>query len=146
MEASLPVPAPTVYPETEPFWQGTAQGRLVLPRCEDCGVTIWYPRSFCPKCGSRNVAWFEATGHGQIYSFTECYRGSGEYRKLASYILALVELDEGPRLMTNLVDVDPDNIAVGKPVEVVFHDTGEGSSLVRFRLADEHAPNPIGVQ
>jgi hypothetical protein len=106
---------------------------LLLARCEDCGVVIWYPRAFCPVCGSRSTSWVEACGRGVVYSFTVARRGVGPYRDAAPYVVAYVELAEGPRVMTNVVDCHPDSVEVGMPVQVVFHDTGQGHALYRFR-------------
>ena len=132
----LPAPSPAVNPETREFWEATAQGRLLLKRCLDCGSVIWYPRALCPECGSLRTEWFEAAGRGRVYSYTVNHRGQGAYAGAAPYVLAYVELDEGPRVMTNLVEAGEDELAVGLPVEVTFHDTGEGSALPRFRPAN----------
>ena len=132
----LPAPSPAVNPETRQFWDATAQGRLLLKRCLDCGSVIWYPRALCPECGSLRTEWFEAAGRGRVYSYTVNHRGQGAYAGAAPYVLAYVELDEGPRVMTNLVEAGEDELAVGLPVEVTFHDTGEGSALPRFRPAN----------
>jgi uncharacterized protein len=135
-ERVLPAPAPYVLPEVKPFWDATAQGRLVLPRCAECETIIWYPRPFCPACGSLKIAWVEATGRGTVYSFTVNRRGQADlpaYRDAGVYVLAYVELEEGPRVMTNIVDCSPDEVKIGQRVEVVFHDTGQGSALPRFR-------------
>jgi uncharacterized OB-fold protein len=129
----LPTRAPGIVPETQEFWDATAQGRLLMKRCDDCGVVIWYPRDVCPDCHSRSTSWFEATGEGEIYSFTVTRRGQGRWRPAAPYVFAYVELDEGPRLMTNVVDCDPDTVHIGQRVSVVFHETGEGPALPRFR-------------
>lgn len=132
----LPAPSPAVNPETREFWEATAQGRLLLKRCLDCGSVIWYPRALCPECGSLRTEWFEAAGRGRVYSYTVNHRGQGAYAGAAPYVLAYVELDEGPRVMTNLVEAGEEELAVGLPVEVTFHDTGEGSALPRFRPAN----------
>jgi hypothetical protein len=131
----LPAPAPAVNPETKEYWDATAQGRLLLKRCLDCGTVIWYPRAYCPQCASLSTEWFPSSGRGQVYSYTVNQRGEGAYAGAVPYVLAYVELDEGPRVMTNIVDADAADLAVGLPVEVVFHDTGEGSALPRFRPA-----------
>jgi len=138
VETSLPAPAPFVNPEVKVFWDATAEGRLVLPKCDDCGTFIWYPRPFCPECASLKISWVPATGRGTVYSFTVNRRGSAdlpEYRQVGAYVLAYVELGEGPRVMTNIVDCDVDAVRIGQRVEAVFHDTGKGSSLIRFRPA-----------
>ncbi len=131
----LPAPAPRIDPEVRPYWDGAAAGRLVLPRCDDCGHVIWYPRPLCPSCGSTAVSWFEASGRGRVYSYTVNSRGEGVWREASPYVLAYVELDEGPRVLTNLVDVAIDAVAVDLAVTAVFVDTGEGTALLRFRPA-----------
>jgi uncharacterized OB-fold protein len=134
----LPAPAPVVTPEVKAFWDATAEGRLVLPQCVDCQELIWFPRPFCPSCASTNITWIEASGRGTVYSFTINRRGVADlpaYRDVGTYVLAYVELDEGPRIMTNIVDVDPDAVAIGQRVEVVFHATGQGTALPRFKPA-----------
>jgi len=132
----LPAPAPAVNPETENFWAATAAGRLLLKRCLDCGSVIWYPRVICPDCSSLHTEWFEASGRGRVYSYTVNHRGEGAYTGRAPFVLAYVELDEGPRMLTNIVGAADAELAVEAPVEVVFHDTGEGSALPRFRLVN----------
>lgn len=140
-DTRLPAPPPAVNPETKEFWDATAQGRLLLKRCLDCGGVIWYPRAFCPQCASPRTEWFASSGRGHVYSYTVNHRGQGAYADAAPYVLAYVELDEGPRVMTNLVEAPGSaadgaaGLAVGLRVEVVFHDTGEGSALPRFRPA-----------
>ena len=134
----LPAPAPTVLPEVKVFWDATAQGRLLLPRCVDCAGVIWYPRPYCGSCASTQVEWIEASGRGTVYSFTVNRRGAADlpaYRDAGVYVLAYVELEEGPRIMTNIVECDPDSVRIGQHVEVVFHDTGQGTALARFRPA-----------
>jgi uncharacterized OB-fold protein len=131
--SELPVFPPVVVPETKPFWDATAEGKLVLPRCNACGVVIWYPRTTCPQCMSTDVSWFEASGRGTVYSFSIVRRQGGPWRDVVPYVLAYVELDEGPRLLTNIVDVDPGEVSIGQAMQAVFHDTGEGTALVRFR-------------
>jgi len=130
---SLPAPAPAVNPETREFWDATAQDRLLLRRCRDCGAVIWYPRAICPECASLNTEWFPAAGRGRIYSYTVNHRGEGAYTGLPPFVLAYVELDEGPRMMTNIVGADPAGLTIGMPVEVTFHDTGDGAALPRFQ-------------
>ncbi|MBV9579476.1 MAG: OB-fold domain-containing protein [Chloroflexi bacterium] len=137
-DSVLPAPAPVVLPEVKPFWAGTAAGELLLPTCQECQAIIWYPRPFCPECASTRVDWVAASGRGTIYSYTVNRRGVADlpaYRNAGVYVLAYVELEEGPRMMTNIVDCDPDSLKIGQPVQLVFHDTGQGSALPRFKPA-----------
>jgi uncharacterized OB-fold protein len=133
-QTAMPTPAPVVNVETQEFWDATAQGKLLLPKCNACGTVGWYPRRFCPDCSSFDVGWIEASGKGTIYSYTINRRGQGDYRDVA-YVLAYVQLAEGPRMLTNIVDCDYDTVRVGQAVELVFHDTGKGTALPRFRPA-----------
>lgn len=135
MSTVLPSPEPRVNPETKPFWDATTEGRLLIKWCNDCHQHYWYPRTICPICGRFNTSWVEARGTGEVYTFAISRRGAGEYKDAAPFVLAYVELDEGVRMLTNIVDVDPEALAIGDRVEVVFHDTGAGSALPRFRPA-----------
>jgi uncharacterized protein len=122
--------------ETAAFWDACADGRLSLPRCDDCGEFIWYPRLVCPFCGALSVTYTDVSGRGTVYSFTIIRRGSGPYRDKAPYVLAMVRLDEGPTMMTNVVGVDPETVTIGQPVAVVFDpaptDDGGTDAIPRF--------------
>jgi uncharacterized protein len=137
---NLPAPEPVVHDDARPYWEAAAEGRLLLPRCTACGTTIWYPRGFCPACGSLEVEWVELPGTGEVYSFAVARRGQGASAEAAPYVLAYVELDlpdgrPGPRMITNIVDCDPGSVSVGDRVEAVFHPTDGGLALPRFRPA-----------
>lgn len=129
---ALPTPAPRVTPETERFWEATDDERLLFRRCDDCGEAHHYPRSRCPFCFSDRTEWFEASGEGTVYSYTVTHQNGEPYDEATPYVLAYVELAEGPRVMTNVVGVEPDEVYVGQEVMVVFDETGEGYSLPRF--------------
>jgi uncharacterized protein len=136
MTVPLPSPAPYQSPDNKEFWAATAEGRLLLRRCDDCRSFIWYPRPFCPTCGGLRTSWAEASGRGTVYTFTVVHRSVVPgYREAVPYVVGYVELAEGPRVMTNIVDVDPAEVSIGMPVSVVFTDTGEGSALYRFKPA-----------
>jgi uncharacterized OB-fold protein len=132
-DPTLPAPTPRVNTDTEEFWAATADGRLLLRRCSACGKAMWYPRPICPSCHSVETVWEEASGLGRIYSFTIIRRPSGAYAEAGPYVFAYVELEEGPRMLTNIVDCDPMTLSVDQEVEVVFHKTGEAMALPRFR-------------
>lgn len=136
-KSSLPVPVPDRNPDTERFWEATLDGQLLIRRCRTCGDAIWYPRPICPFCHSTDTVWETGSGRGSIYSFSVVRRAGGQWRESTPYVLAYVELEEGPRIMTNIVDCDVDSVEIDDAVEVVFFDTGEGSALPRFRPAGE---------
>jgi uncharacterized protein len=130
---SLPTPTPVVNTDTEEFWAATAEGKLLLRRCSSCGEAMWYPRPICPACHSTETRWEEASGLGKIYSFTIIRRPAGAYAGVDPYVFAYVELAEGPRMLTNIVDCDPMTLEVDQEVEVVFHKTEDAMALPRFR-------------
>ena len=133
--SDLPTRAPRTNEDTQAFWAATADGRLTLQRCTACQSVIWWPRALCPECSSFDLEWFDASGNGTVYSYTVVHRSQGRtWNEVTPYVLAYVELDEGPRLMTNIVDGDPNDVAVDAAVSVVWDDTGEGNALPRFRL------------
>jgi uncharacterized OB-fold protein len=135
-ETQLPNPAPYISPEVKEFWDATAEGRLTMPKCDDCSLYVWYPRPFCPACGSTNVTWTDVSGKGTVYTFTIVHRsGVPGFRDSLPYVIAYVELEERPRVMTNIVGIEPDQITVGLPVSVVFSDTEKGNALFRFQPA-----------
>lgn len=131
----LLAPMPPITPETREFWAATLEGRLLIRRCRSCGEAIWYPRPLCPFCHSTDTVWEQASGRGRVYSFSVVRRGAGPWAGESPYILAYVELEEGPRVMTNIVEVEPEALQIGQAVEVVFHRAGEAAALPRYRPA-----------
>jgi uncharacterized protein len=111
----LPAPAPPVNPETKPFWDATSQARLLVKQCQDCQSLIWYPRTICPECSCLRTSWLQVSGRGRIYSYTVNHRGEGPYQGCGPYVLTYVELEEGPRMMTNIVETDGRELAAGDP-------------------------------
>ena len=131
----LPAPAPVINSTTAEFWKATTEGRFLLQRCDACDIVLWFPRRNCPKCWTEDVSTFDAEQTGTVYSFTVVRKGKGAFQDAGPFVVAYVELADGPRIMTNIVDCDIDALHIGMPVEMVFHDTGEGSALYRFRPA-----------
>jgi Predicted nucleic-acid-binding protein containing a Zn-ribbon len=119
------VPQPT--PDTQPFWDGAAEGRLRLPRCRDCAAVFFYPRSICPTCWSSDLEWFDASGRGRLHSYLIAHRPSPGFEDEVPYAVAVVELEEGPRLMSNVVGVpnDPEHLVLDMELEVVFDKHGD---------------------
>ncbi|WP_418319929.1 Zn-ribbon domain-containing OB-fold protein [Piscinibacter sakaiensis] len=129
-------PLPTVDPESAPYWSALKEGRLVLKHCLDCGRHHFYPRALCPHCHSDALEWTDARGSGNIYSFTVARRPAGPaFKADAPYVVAVVELDEGARLMTNIVTDDVDSVRIGQRVVIEFDAVTAEISLPRFRLA-----------
>jgi len=131
-------PLPKAAVETQPYWDGLRGHKLLLPRCRSCSRPHFYPRSFCPHCGARDLEWFQASGKGRLHTFVINHRPP-PYLKDGPYVIAVVELEEGPRMMTNLVDApaDPGKIACDSPVEIVFDAVTPEVTLPRFRLVQE---------
>jgi uncharacterized OB-fold protein len=131
-EYRKPLPHPT--PETQRFWDGCNKHELWLPFCSNCSEYFFYPRNFCPRCFSWNIDWKQASGKGTLYTFAIQYRPQAPGFQ-PPYVTAIVQLDEGPRLMTNLLvdDPEPSKIACDTPVEVVFEDVSDEISLPMFR-------------
>ncbi|HXH83007.1 MAG TPA: Zn-ribbon domain-containing OB-fold protein [Candidatus Tectomicrobia bacterium] len=120
------IPAPPVTPETQPFWDAAAAGRLLVKRCAACGEAHHYPRTICPFCGSDRTGWTEASGRGTIYSYSVFRRAP------APYAIAYVTLAEGPTMMTNIVGCDLDAIRIGQAVRVVFVPSEGGPPVPMF--------------
>jgi uncharacterized OB-fold protein len=131
-EYKKPLPYPT--PETQRFWAGCKKHQLWLPFCSSCEHFFFYPRPFCPRCFSWTVEWKQASGRGTLYTFAIQYRPQAPGFQ-PPYVTAIVQLDEGPRLMTNLLvdEPEPGKIECDIPVEVVFEDVSEEISLPMFR-------------
>jgi uncharacterized OB-fold protein len=117
---------------TEAFWKATSEGRFILQRCDACDLVVWFPRKHCPECWTENLTTFDASGEGTVYSYTVIRKVANEYKQATPFVVAYVELAEGPRIMTNIVGCEVDSVRVGMPVAIEFHDTGEGNALYRF--------------
>jgi len=129
-------PLPAISSLNEPYWTGLKHRDLKLQRCNDCHM-LWYPPGpFCPDCWSRNFAWQKLSGRGKVNSwvvFHQAYFSS--VKDEIPYNVAEVELEEGPRLLTNLVGIDNADIQIGMPVEIVFDDVTDEVTLAKFRPA-----------
>jgi uncharacterized protein len=130
-EIKRPLPQPT--PETQHFWEGTRSGELRLQRCDDCRQTYFPPRPFCPKCASRKVSIFKASGRAKLYSYVIHHRPAPGFTP--PYAIAVVELAEGPRMMTNIVGCaqTPEALQLDMPLEVVFDKQSDAITLALFK-------------
>ena len=126
MTAAMPArPVPVATPETAHYWEGTAHSELRVQRCRSCATTYFPPQPFCPSCSGGDVEIVRASGRGTLHGYVITHRAAPGFE--APYVIAVVELDEGPRLLTNLVGVapDPEAIALDLPVEVLYEPVGE---------------------
>ena len=131
-------PLPMVTPENERYWQGARDHQLWLRNCRSCDRTYFYPRDICPTCGGRDVEWKQVSGRATLYTYAIVHRApSPAFADIAPYVTAIVDLEEGGRMMTNLVDVEPDpaTITVGMPLQVTFDDVTPEVTLPKFRPA-----------
>jgi uncharacterized protein len=126
-------PQPT--PETQHFWDGTRQGELRLQSCDACGRIYFPPRPFCPTCASRSVSVFAASGKAVLYSYVIHHRPVPGFTP--PYAIAVVELAEGPRMMTNIVECPqtPEALQLDMPLEAVFEKLDDEITLPLFRPA-----------
>jgi len=133
--SDLPRPTVPVNNDSQPFWDATADGRFLLQRCGGCQSVLWWPRALCPHCSSFDLDWFEAAGTGTVYSYSVPRGGGGRWGKAAPYVVAYVELTEGPRVLTNIVDCDVETVEIGMAVRVVWDPTEDGPAIPRFTPA-----------
>ena len=129
-----PLPEPT--PETEHFWNGTRNAQLLLQRCDDCQRIYFPPRPFCPECGGRAISIQPASGRGILYSYVINHRPHPAFE--GPYAVAVVQLEEGPRLMTNIVGCaqTPEALQLDMPVQVHFETVSADITLPLFRPAE----------
>ncbi|ELY50419.1 Zn-ribbon domain-containing OB-fold protein [Natronolimnohabitans innermongolicus] len=124
-----PRPTPEITPETERYWSAAADGTLLVRECTDCGLVYHYPRALCPDCFSDDVEWKEASGEGTVYSYSATQSMSGWPEEDLPLVLAYVELEEGPRVMTNL-ECDPEDVEIGTRVTVRFKAVEDADAAV----------------
>ncbi|SNS52116.1 Zn-ribbon domain-containing OB-fold protein [Rhodococcoides kyotonense] len=119
--------APKPTPETAFFWSEAAADRLVVRRCLNCMTRYFYPRDFCPACNSDNVDWLQCSGRATLYSYVIEHRPGPGFEEQGPYVVAVVELEEGPRMMTNIVGVapDPDLLPLDMDLVVRFEERGD---------------------
>lgn len=128
-----PLPQPSAV--TQPFWDGARRHELWIQRCQACGTHLFYPRRLCTTCGSADLDWVEASGRGSVFTYTIARRATHPaFADRVPYVIAVVELEEGPKLTTNIVGVDPDDVRIDMPVVVTYEDADD-VSLVNFRPA-----------
>ncbi len=126
---------PGITPLTKPFWEAATKHKLVLQKCSKCDVYQWYPKPWCVECGSRDLVWTLVGGLGKVYSFTiirEVVQNSPAFEEDIPYVLAEIDLDEGPRFVAQLKDVKPEEARMGMRVKVSFIDATPEISIPKF--------------
>jgi uncharacterized OB-fold protein len=119
--------APKPTPETAPYWEAANRGELQIQRCHACDRYYFYPRTACPRCGSTDVTWVSVSGRGRLHTYLINHRPARGFENEAPYAIAVVELEEGPRMMANIVGVPntPEHLQLDMPLEVRFEPRGE---------------------
>jgi uncharacterized OB-fold protein len=138
MTASYDKPLPDLYNPaiSGPFWEAAKRHELILPRCKTCSEVFFYPREVCPTCLSAALDWTPASGKGRVYSYTVVHQPAHPaFREDAPYFYAMIQLDEGPRMIGNLIDCALDEVEIDMPVTAVFDDVTPEVTLIRFKPA-----------
>ena len=134
MTMQIRKPLPFVYPENKPFFDGLKKHEMHIQRCKDCHDFYFYPRTQCPYCLSENTEWVKVSGKGKVYSFTICVRpGNPAFAADTPYNVSIIELDEGVRMMSQVVECKNEDIKCDMPVEVVYKDVTPEISMPYFR-------------
>ena len=131
-------PLPRPYQDTAEYWSAARDHRFVIQRCKDCGEHQFYPRGVCSHCLSSDLEWSEASGQGTVYSYSVNHRAPHPgFADNLPFVLAIVELEEGPRMMTNIVDCEqtPDTLVLDMPLEVTFERQNDDITLPLFKPA-----------
>lgn len=132
-------PLPPIHPWTKPFWDGTREGKLLIEQCQECHHHIFYPRLSCPFCLSDRLGWIESTGRGTIYTFSVVQNNApSAFLDDMPFVIAIVRLEEGVQMMTNIVGCDPAEVRCDMPVTVTFEPLDDEITLPKFRLATKH--------
>jgi uncharacterized protein len=133
-EMSKPIPIPNE--DSRRFWEGCRGNKLLLQQCDSCAHVRFYPRILCTECGSTETTWIEASGRATVYSHTTIHRApSPAFKADVPYVLALVTLEEGGRMMTNIVGCKPDDVVIDMPVKVKFEKVSDEISVPKFEPA-----------
>ncbi len=126
-----PLPEPSAL--TEPFWQGLRRREVRIQRCGECRRYVFYPRALCPHCLSDRLEWVRASGKGRVYSYTVVRRAMHPaFQAEVPYVFAIIELEEGVRLPSNVINCRPEDLRVDMPVKAVYHDVTSEITLLKF--------------
>ena len=130
------MPVPVANADSLPYWNAARERRLLIRKCTGCAALHFMPRHLCPVCWSDQLEWVEAKGIGSVHSFTIIRRApTAAFAPRAPYVVALIDLDEGPRMMTNVIGADTLSVGIGDRVTVTFEDRGDGAMIPQFERA-----------
>lgn len=118
--------------DSAPWWAALERGELLFQHCGQCRSVVFYPRSHCPECLAADLKWSKSSGRGTVYTYTVVHRGTKGFEGKVPYVVALVELEEGFRLMSNIIDLPPEKVRVGMPVAAKFAKGPGGRTLPLF--------------
>lgn len=139
MSASAPAvrfDLPTIEPESRPFWDAAKAGQLMLGSCGGCRRVHYYPRPMCPHCWSEDVSLVPASGKGVVYTWSTVFVNDlPPFKEMLPYVAAQVDLAEGVRITTNIIDCDPKDLVIGMPVSLAFRDLNDEVAVPVFRPA-----------
>jgi hypothetical protein len=127
-------PVPVVNPWARPFWEAARDHKLVIQKCKDCDKYVFYPRIACPHCFSDELTWVQASGKGKIYTYSVVVSNApSAFVQDMPYVIAVIRLDEGVQMLSNVVDCNPEEVTCDMPVEVTFQKLDEEFTLPKFR-------------
>ncbi len=133
MQDNPPLPQPIANADSKPYWDGARDRKLLIRKCSACSQLHFMPRYLCPHCWSDQLEWVQAKGTGTVHSFSVVHRASDpSYASRVPYVIALIDLEEGPRMMANVLGDDALSVAIGDRVQVTFEDRGDGALIPQF--------------
>lgn len=127
-------PVPTVNSCAKPFWKAAREGKLIIQKCDDCGARIFYPRFFCTECSSDKLGWIQSSGNGTVYSYTVVESNCpSAFMGDIPYVVAVVRLDEGVQMLSNIIGCNPSDVKCDMKVAVVFEKLNDQFTLPKFK-------------
>lgn len=126
---------PALTPDSKTYWEGCKRHELLIQRCKECGKYRFEPRIICPNCTSMDTEWTKAGGKGKVWSFGVCHQlYDPAWKEDIPYVIGVIELEEGVKMVSNIIDCKPEDVKIGMKVEVIFEDVTEEITLPKFRL------------
>ena len=136
IEYNKPLPRPLSPELTKPFWEAAKRHELMIPRCQKCDKFFFYPREECPRCFSQDLGWATVSGKGRLHTYTIVHQvANAAFRDDAPHVYAVIQLDEGPRMISNMVECSHEDLQVDMPVTAVYDDVTPECTLVKFKPA-----------